>query len=64
MKTKKLLSFHCVALSILSVSTVNAQEWVKPSAGRMEYIQDRTDCAQQGQKMALEGDELQKDVLE
>lgn len=41
-----------------------SQEWTKKDAGRNDYVRDRTDCVQQAQKMALVGDELQKDVLE
>ncbi len=38
------------------------QEWTKKDAGRVEYVQDRTDCAQQAQQMALVGEELQRDI--
>src|ERR1700674_1328300 len=41
-----------------------AQEWGKPSAGRPEYVQDRTACVQEAQSMALEGEGFDKDVVE
>lgn len=41
-----------------------AQEWTKKDVGRAEYVLERTECAQQSQKMALVGDELQRDISE
>jgi hypothetical protein len=60
---KRILTTILISL-VSSLDDAAAQEWTKPSAGRVDYIQDRTECAQQGQKMALVGDELQKDILE
>ncbi len=39
-----------------------AQEWIKPDAGRSEYVQDRVACANEAQSMALTGEALDKDV--
>lgn len=54
-----------VILTLMACCTANpivAQEWTKADSGRAEYVQDRVLCAQQSQQMALEGDELQKDI--
>ena len=58
------LIFPLFLFFYLICTSANAQEWIKPEAGRTEYVQDRTDCAQQAQKMALVGDELQKDITQ
>lgn len=51
-----------LAFSFLFLGGAHAQEWSKQNAGRADYVQDRTDCAQEAQKMALVGEDLQKDV--
>lgn len=58
------LSTLFIFLTMFITQIANAQEWSKKDAGRTEYIQDRSDCAQQAQKMALVGEELQKDIVE
>lgn len=57
------IPLFCLIASLQCVSAIG-QEWAKPGAGREEYVQDRTECAQQAQKMALVGEELQKDVVQ
>ena len=52
-----------LAVTLFCGSAIS-QEWTKQDSGREEYVRDRSDCAQQAQKMALVGEELQRDVAE
>ena len=41
-----------------------SQEWIKPGAGRKEYVDDRTTCVQQAQAMAIPPEEFDRNVAE
>jgi len=49
-------------LLILLCEPSFAQEWVKPSAGRPEYVQDRIACVQEAQSMAIVDEAFDRDV--
>jgi hypothetical protein len=51
-------------VTALQSSPSIGQEWVKPGAGRTQYVDDRTACVQQAHAMALAGDALDRDVVE
>ena len=53
-----------LAVSLMFTCATSAGEWIKQDAGRDDYVRDRTACVRDAQKMALVGDEMQKDVAD